>query len=221
MALAAAFEIGRLLALSQLSVVSALLRFRAEQFGAGRVREMLQLLVPFTLPKALSNAGPKAVDLGRYVAVQVVDVLAKNRERMLGPQRPLADPGREIKVDGDIDRLIAEGLGLDYASLVKRNAELGVLASLTRTQAPVSGRVGEGKFGRTEQNALADALTQELNRTLAVAMPKVVLRPPGVNAQNRSRASAQAPAEPARDALDELIERALGAGDDDDKDPAR
>ena len=41
LSLAAAFEIGRLLALSQLSVVSALLRFRAEQFGAGRVREML------------------------------------------------------------------------------------------------------------------------------------------------------------------------------------
>ena len=51
LALAAAFEIGRLLALSQLSVVSALLRFRAEQFGAGRVREMLSQLLPFELPR--------------------------------------------------------------------------------------------------------------------------------------------------------------------------
>ena len=209
-ALAAAFEIGRLLALSQLSVVSALLRFRAEQYGAGRVREMLQLLVPFELPKALSNAGPKAVDLGRFVAVQVVDVLAKNRERMLGPQRPLADPGREIKVEGDIDRLIASGLGLDYASLVKRNAELGVLASLTRTEAPVVGRVGEGKFGEREQVVLADALTQELNRTLAVAMPQMVLKPRG----GRARAHAQA----VPDALDALIASAPGAGDDEDDD---
>jgi hypothetical protein len=39
--LAAAYEIGRLLGLSQLSVVSALTRFRAAQFGAGRVRTML------------------------------------------------------------------------------------------------------------------------------------------------------------------------------------
>jgi hypothetical protein len=210
--LAAAFEIGRLLALSQLSVVSALLRFRAEQYGAGRVREMLQLLVPFKLPKALSNAGPKAVDLGRYVAVQVVDVLAKNRERMLGPQRPLADPGREIKVEGDIDRLIAGGLGLDYDSLVKRSAELGMLGALTRTEAPVVGRVGSGKFGQAEQAALADALTTELNQTLAVAMPKLALRPRGAKGR----------ALPARDALDELIEGAHGDGgaDDDDNEGA-
>ena len=46
LSLAAAFEIGRLLALSQLSMVSALLRFRAEQFGAGRVREVLAQLLP-------------------------------------------------------------------------------------------------------------------------------------------------------------------------------
>ena len=51
LALAAAFEIGRLLALSQLSVVSALLRFRGEQFGAGRVREVLAQLLPFALPE--------------------------------------------------------------------------------------------------------------------------------------------------------------------------
>ena len=50
LALAAAFEIGRLLALSQLSVVSALTRFRAEQFGAGRVRELLAQVLPFPLP---------------------------------------------------------------------------------------------------------------------------------------------------------------------------
>lgn len=208
--LAAAFEIGRLLALSQLSVVSALLRFRAEQYGAGRVREMLRLLVPFDLPKALSNAGPRAVDLGRYVAVQVVDVLASNRERMLGPQRPLADPGREIKVDGDIDRLIAGGLGLDYERIVARSAELGVLAALTRTEAPVVGRVGGGRFGDAEQTALADALTAELNRTLSVAMPRAATRPRGRGA----------PAMPARDALDELIDRAAD-DDEDDEEPAR
>ena len=203
-ALAAAFEIGRLLALSQLSVVSALLRFRAEQYGAGRVREILRRLVPFDLPKALSNAGPRAIDLGRYVAVQVVDVLAGNRERMLGPQRPLADPGREIKVDGDIDRLVASGLGLDYDSVVKRSAELGMLAALTRTEAPVAGRVGGGKFGDVEQAALADALTVELNRTLAVAMPKAVIR-------TRGRGAA---ATPVRDALDDLIDRASSSDEE-------
>jgi len=170
------------------------------------VRELLRRLVPFDLPKALSNAGPRAVDLSRYVAVQVVDVLASNRERMLGPQRPLADPGREIRVDGDIDRLVATGLGLDYDSIVKRSAELGTLAALTRTEAPVAGRIGGGKFGDDERVALADALTIELNRTLAVAMPKTVIR-------TRGRGVAAAPA---RDALDELIDRA-GSDDEDEE----
>jgi hypothetical protein len=201
--LAAAFEIGRLLALSQLSVVSALLRFRAEQFGIGRVHQTIGKLVPFPLPKVGSNAGARSVDLGRYVAVQVVDVLAKNRERMLGPQRPVADPGREIEVDGDIDRLIAEGLGLDYDRLVKQSAQVGMLAALAATPVPVAGRVGETRFGESEQAALADALTVELNRTLAVAMPAPL---------RRSRA---APPDP----LDALIGGV--ADEDDDEESAR
>ncbi len=197
--LAAAFEIGRLLALSQLSIVSALLRFRAEQFGAGRVREILGRLVPFPLPKGLANAGPLSVDLGRYVAVQVVDVLAKNTDRMLGPRRPIADPGREIEVGGEIDRLIASGLGLDYDGLMKRSAEFGLVATLSRTAATVSGTVGGGAFGELEQMALADALTSELNRTLSVAVPPAATRP-------RARGAAIAQAE--RDALDELLDQA-------------
>ena len=197
--LAAAFEIGRLLALSQLSVVSSLLRFRAEQFGAGRVREIMAQLVPFGLPDLKANAGSDAVDLGRFIAVQVAQVLAKNRERMLGPQRAVADPGREIKVEGDIDRLIASGLGLDYESLVKRGQTLGVLAALERTEVPVAGTLGGGRFGDNEQAALADALTAELDRTLAVAMPPV-------SPKRSARLGAHAAAR--RDALDDLIDRA-------------
>jgi len=200
--LAAAFEIGRLLALSQLSVVSALLRFRAEQFGAGRVREMIRQLVPFALPDLVANAGASQIDLGRFVAVQMLDVLASNRERMLGPQRPVADPGRALEVDGDIDRLIASGLGLDYESIVKRSQSIGLLAALERTAAPVVGTVGGGKVGDLEMAALHDTLTTELNRTLSVAMPaKVVIR----DGRRGARAAAAAPP---RDALDELLDRA-------------
>ena len=52
-------------ALSQLSIVSALLRFRREQFGAGRVREILDRVTPFALPELLAER----VDLGRFVAL--------------------------------------------------------------------------------------------------------------------------------------------------------
>src|SRR5207247_2623868 len=49
LALAAGYEIGRLLGLSQLSVVSALTRFRAAQFGAGRVRTVVGGIVATVL----------------------------------------------------------------------------------------------------------------------------------------------------------------------------
>ncbi len=210
--LASAFEMGRLLALSQLSVVSALLRFRGEQFGAGRVREQLIHVMPFPLPGLKANAGPLAVDLGRFTAVQTVHVLAKNSERMLGPQRPVADPGREIKVDGDIDRLIATGLGLDHERLVKRGSQIGMLAALQATAVPLAGALGAGQFGEREFAALSDALTTELNRTLAVARPTaVVVKPSGP----RRRGAAAGTQAATADALDALIANVRLDADDD------
>ncbi|MGA0611701.1 hypothetical protein [Caldimonas sp. KR1-144] len=203
--LAAAFEIGRLLALSQLSVVSALLRFRGEQFGAGRVRELLDALVPFALPKPASNA--QGLDLGRFVAVQLVDALAKNPERMLGPRRPLADAGREIDRRADLDRVVATGLGLDADELRRRGAEIGTLAALRATAVPVAGTMGGTKVGERERVLLSAALDNELQRTLAVALPTRIVR----------RGRAPAAAAP-RDALDELIERAPADDDDIEED---
>jgi len=203
--LAAAFEIGRLLALSQLSVVSALLRFRGEQFGAGRVREMLAQIVAFDLPNVLANAGAGYVDLGRFVAVQVVDALAQNAERMLGPQRPIADPGREIKLDGDLDRVIASGLGFDLAELTRRSETIGLQAALETTAVPVAGKLGRIPLDESAIAALRGALDAELNRTLAVAAPP---KPTGLRG---ARAAA------ATDALDELIANAPA---DDEEPPA-
>jgi hypothetical protein len=213
LALASAFEIGRLLALSQLSVVSALLRFRAEQFGAHRIKSQLEAVLPFALPDLVSNAGPKRIDLARFVAVQVVDILAQNAERMLGPRRPVADPGRPLKVEGEIDRLIATGLGLDYEALVKRGSQLGMLAALQDTSAPLATALGEGKFGAAEQAALADALTLELNRSLSVAMPPVVLKAPAPQRKRRGAAAAPQPAP--GDALDLLMSRAAELDEED------
>jgi len=200
LALAAAFEIGRLLALSQLSVVSALLRFRSEQFGAGRVRELLAQLMPFALP-ALNDG---RVDMGRFVALQVLDVLANNTDRMIGPRRPVADPGRPLRVSGDLDQVIATGLGFDLASLRKRADAVGVLAALDQTSAPVALKPGQAPNEKLVLTALQAALQGELQRTLGVAAPKV----PGVVI--RGRAATSAP-----DALDALI---AGTSADDEED---
>ena len=194
LSLAAAFEIGRLMALSQLSVVSALLRFRAEQFGAGRVREILAELMPFAIP-SLAELRDARIDMGRFVALQVLPVLAKNTDRMIGPQRPVADPGRPLRVDGDLDRLVAAGLGFDLAALRKRADSVGVLSALQTTRVPLAMKPGEAPNEKLVVPALRAALQGELQRTLAVAVPPkpTVVTRPGVRG---------AQARPRRDALD-------------------
>jgi hypothetical protein len=203
LALAAAFEIGRLLALSQLSVVSALLRFRGEQFGAGRVREMLAQVLPFALPELVNER----IDMGRFVALQVLDVLAANPERMIGPRRPVADPGRALRVDGDLDQVIAGGLGLDLETLRKRADAVGVLSALEQTAVPLAFKPGEAPSEKLTVPALRAALQAELQRTLEVAAP------PAVDIGVRS--GRQRGAAPATDPLDALIARATALADDD------
>lgn len=206
LSLAAAFEIGRLMALSQLSVVSALLRFRAEQFGAGRVREILAELMPFSIP-SLAELRDARIDMGRFVALQVLPVLAKNTDRMIGPQRPLADPGRPLRVDGDLDRLVAAGLGFDLAALRKRADAVGVLSALQTTPVPLAMKPGETPNEKLVVPALRAALQGELQRTLAVAVPTkpTVVTRPGVR---------RAQAAPLPDALDQLIAQAPPDEDD-------
>ena len=199
LSLAGAFEIGRLLALSQLSVVSALLRFRAEQFGAGRVREILGELLPFAIP-SLDALREERIDMGRFVALQVLPELAKNSERMIGPQRPVADPGRPLRVDGDLDKLVAAGLGFDLAALRKRADSVGVLSALQEAAVPLAMRAGQSPSEKLLMPALRAALQGELQRTLDVAAP-----PRKAVKEGTAR---RAKAAPVPDALDELINNA-------------
>ena len=102
LSLAGAFEIGRLLALSQPSVVAGLLRWRQENFGAARAAEIAALALadtPITLPPET-----KAPDLGNLITRGLVLTAAKDTAKVLAPTRPLADPGRPLKyVRGDLD----------------------------------------------------------------------------------------------------------------------
>ena len=210
LSLAAAFEIGRLLGLSQLSVVSALLRFRNEQFGIGRARETLSHVTDFVLP---AFAGVR-IDLQRFVAVKVIDGLVKNSDRMIGPQRPVADPGREIVVRGELDRVIADGLGIDLAAVRKVANQVGIVAALSRSAIPVAA-------ARPDVAALRNALDRELASVISVAAPQTVIGgtggigPGGVGGRPRTP-RAQAPRE--TDALDALIDRAgeLGVIDEEE-----
>ena len=205
LSLAAAFEIGRLLGLSQLSVVSALLRFRSEQFAVGRARETLSHVTGFVLP---AFAGVR-IDLQRFVAVKVIDGLVSNPDRMIGPQRPVADPGREIAVRGEFDQVIADGLGIDLAAVRKVANQVGIVAALQRSAVPVAD-------ARPDATALRGALDRELASVMGVAAPQTAVggigsigSTGGVGERTRTT-RAEAPREP--DALDTLIGRAGDLG---------
>ncbi|MFN7929973.1 MAG: hypothetical protein U0Y68_19045 [Blastocatellia bacterium] len=194
---AAAFEIGRLLALSQLSIVSAMMRFRGEQFGAARIRQLLADITALQIPAVL-NAG---ATMSHFVALQMIDNIVQNPARIIGPRRPVADPGRELTVRGDLDEIIATGLGLDLAAVRKASDQLGILTALTRTQAPIANPRGRIEI---DQQVLRSTLNAELNRTLNVAAPQKVVPVPRV--QRGAKQIIEAEAKP--DALDELIANA-------------
>jgi hypothetical protein len=189
---AAAYEMGRLLALSQLSIVSALLRFRQEQFGRGRIKHLVESIVP----EALLPAGDHLYDLGRLVGTGLLDKVAAAPGRVVGPSRPVADPGRRLDFAGGVDAVVAEGLGLDLGAIREAAKTVGVAAALAATDVPVVEFGDEPLREGPELEAMASTLHAEVARLAALAQP---LRPP------RARAPREAPAP--RDALDELIDR--------------
>jgi hypothetical protein len=208
LSLAAAFEIGRLLGLSQLSIVSALLRFRGEQFGAGRVRELLAHVAPFAIPELVDER----IDLGRFIAVQMIGELVKNPEQMIGPRRPIADPGRELVVRGDLDQVIATGLGIDLGAVRKVGEQVGMLAALVQARVPVANADGVVVLDEGTAAGMRGALAGELDRALGVAAPQ--LRSQRARAGGPRQARAGAPRVP--DALDALLERATEADEEDE-----
>lgn len=118
LSLAAAFEVGRLLALSQPSIVASLLRWRQHEFRAARLDAMLESASGVfaeigTLTK-MAESDIMVDDLwGITVGRQLVKELVTNPDGFVGPPRPLLTPGRGLEIDGVPSDVLATGLGLD------------------------------------------------------------------------------------------------------------
>ena len=198
LSLAAAFEIGRLLALSQPSIVRALLAWRAEQFGAERAK---QIVAAASKASALLSGAfdARAADLGALIGRHLVLEAAKDPGKVLAPARPLVDPGRPLPfaADGGLDQLLAQGFGFSVQELKKRADTVGIVAALQTTAVPITGLDATGPVleGPALQR-VRDRLTAEVDRLTENAIGKP---PGGVHGTA---------AAPERDALDELIERA-------------
>ena len=199
LSLAGAFEIGRLLALSQPSVVSALMRWRQEQFGAERARQ----LAAKTLEK-LSALKPDSAasihDLGQLVGKQVVLMAAQSPEKMLAVNRPLVDPGRPLEyLTSGMEQIIADGFGFSLPAVQRGAGSVGITAALSQASVPKSDSVG---FDTNAAAQLRDALSSAVEMVTAGAVQRTPTTGGGLRAAVRTEAGEE------RDALDDLLDQA-------------
>jgi hypothetical protein len=202
LSLAAAFEIGRLLALSQPSIVRSLMAWRVEQFGAARARELVS-----SVSEAAGVVAPaltaKAPDLGPLIGRRLVLAAAEEPARAFAPSRPLVDPGRPLPFarEGGLEALLAEGFGFSADEVMKKAETLGAVGALQTTSVPVVDRADtaepllegpEVDRLRVGLDSVVDRLTEDTLKT-----------PPAGTRGARARGAEAAP-----DALDELIARA-------------
>jgi hypothetical protein len=197
-ALAAAFEIGRLLAFSQPSVVSALMRWRAEQFGAERARRLGRVALG-----SLTMLGPalkgSIFDLGQLTGKQMVLAAAQAPERALAPNRPLADPGRPLAyLTGDVDQIIADGFGFSLEAVRKLASTAGAAAALNSVAVPQATAATFDRAAGVQLRASLSSVVDELTEG-AISRAGLSGTPLGASL---------AIAESRRDALDELLDAA-------------
>ncbi len=114
LSLATAFEIGRLLAVSQPSVVAALLAWRREGFGASRLQALLTDGSAFS-QRVLTAFAQSPAQLSGVVAAGVLAQLGADSATMLGPVRPIDPVPVVAGITTDVPGTLARGLGLDPA----------------------------------------------------------------------------------------------------------
>jgi hypothetical protein len=191
---AAAFEIGRLLALNQPGIVASLAHWRQEAFGAAMVRSGTADAVSeappgladlATRPDPLTDDTPerlRAAGAGRRAVRALLQVLGDNPEA-IAPSRPLADPGAAGEdlerlvggaTPGERDATLLAGLALEQAldgvDVADGTALAGALA-----EAPAS-VAGQRDLG-ADLAVLRQALEAEAGRLadVARALPRLGL----------------------------------------------
>ncbi len=161
--LAAAFEIGRLLALAQPSIIAAMLRWRQEGYRAGRsgaIWSDLESVVRSVL--GLSAVDPGVLRdprLGVLLGRGLAGTVALAPERLLGIPVPVVAPGRPLEVAGDAAHVMARGFGLDAHSLA---APGGVLLDELRATPVAHGIVATDPVTSGEHAALSTILGSAL-----------------------------------------------------------
>ena len=103
------------------------------------MRELLASLTPFQMPPLVDTT----VDLGLR-RCKMVGELVKNPADTIGPVA-IADRA-QLVVQGDLDQIIATGLGLDLDAVLKTSDEIGIVAAVALAQVPIASVSGAIKL---------------------------------------------------------------------------
>lgn len=239
LSLAAAFEIGRLLALARPSMIAALLRWRQTHYQTARRQALWSADRAFL--DAVFGAGAVtevAPDFGVVLGRLLAGAMAERPATFLGSPRPLVDPGRPLALDGPASRHIAAAFAIPDAVL--RGDSADTLARLRNTPVVVvpqrvAGIAGAGRVQATARTQLTAALDQHLGTLLDGTLGSQLGRPDrggadtptggAVAGVGRSRGARSGrgtratprPAPPAPDALDRLVDALASAADRQDR----
>ena len=174
LSLATGFEVGRLLTLSQPSIIASLMRWRQGHYHAARLKSML--VANKSLWESILGDGLEFNDLhklGPMVGRFLVDAIVKQPELLLGDPRPKVSPGRPLEFDGLATDVLASGLGISGDIL---RGDLNVmLDNLRKVQIPMDDLIIDevGTIGIRE-SLEADLNTQRLDLVSNVLSNKMV-----------------------------------------------
>lgn len=159
LSLAAAFEIGRLLALSQPSMVAALLEWRQRDYQVARGHAIWDgVIADLGITGVVMNAAPS---LGVLLSRAFAGAAASAPGAVIGPPRELVTPGAPMELKGDGLATVLQHFGLDVAA----DVDLPVLLhTLRETEVP---RMPLADLTRPAANAaLSSALRSAHERTV-------------------------------------------------------
>lgn len=114
LSLATAFETGRMLTLSQPSIIASLMRWRQTQYQVSRLKSLLE--ANLTVWQELLGAEMKLDDINKLGPIAgrfLVNAIVNQPEILLGHPRPLVTPGRSLEIEGIPGEVMSAGFGFD------------------------------------------------------------------------------------------------------------
>lgn len=165
LSLAAAFEVGRLLALSRPAMVAALLHWRQRQFEVARSRSIWDAVSDLPFEVSL-GAG-----LRHQLEGKLRELVTVAPDAMIGPRRDLIGPGDPVDWGAAPLELLGQGYGIDAdLSRVRDVGDLvEVISTLSNLQPPVA------RFDQlADRGLIADALHTVLDRSAEQLMSNVL-----------------------------------------------